>query len=167
MSLRRISLKLIEITQKKKFKATTRVIQIVRKKNRQQPSLANDLKISWKHFCDGTKLAGLNLIGGHRKSPLKRRLTLLTVWMLFLSIAIYKSVYCVKLYFQHDIKTVITYDLEPNLQFPALTFCNIIGLKKSVIGINDNYIRLLSYTLLTNPEEFYPVVEEVMFFSIL
>lgn len=140
---------------------STRRRKFTFKRKRKNQTLKTELLLSWKQFCDRTKLAGLNLIGGNRKSRLKRRLTLFTVWILCLSLASYKCGLSIRKYFNYDVATVVTYQSESNLQYPAITFCNVIGLRKSVLGVDKRLISLLSHMMLMNDTELTLVRREV------
>lgn len=143
------------------------IVNVAPKCTYRKSSFFSRLDVSWKEFCDRTKLAGLNLIGGYRKTTLSSRLILLIIWLTCLSVGAYKSGSCVLLYYKRNVQTRITYHTNSELQFPAITICNIIGFRKSIIGSEKKYIDLLSHLMVTNDKELQVVKEEVMFTSLL
>lgn len=147
----------------KQLKTITTVTRIgqKRKRNRNRNSLASELLVSWRRFCDCTKLAGLYIIGGNRKVSLINRLAMGCIWLACVSIAIHKCMGGIVRYYKYDVHTTVTYDSVSELEFPAITFCNIIGFRRSVLGISEKNIGLISHLMITNDYEFDTVKEEV------
>lgn len=118
---------------------------------------------NWRIFSDITKLAGVRLIGGHQRLTKCDRLCLLTVWLTCLCLAIYKSVQCINIYFQYDVKTIITFESVSELPYPAVTICNTNAFRKSVIGLDSLLITTATH-LTTGDYKSGSLLKEVSFF---
>lgn len=122
------------------------------------PAIQSDLNVSWKKFFELTKLAGLNRISGSSK---KHRLLLFLVWLTCFTIAMYKCWQWVVMYLHYDIKTTISYRTADSLPFPAVTLCNVNGIRRSTLGLSDVSITMYVQLFVGNNEDISILTKEV------
>lgn len=116
---------------------------------------------NWIQFCDITKLAGLSIVGGHRNSSKFNRIVLFTVWLLCLTLCIYKSIQSLDVYFKYEVKTSITFNTVAEQPFPAITLCNANMFRKSALALDDLFTTLGTQLLTGNYENNDPMLQKV------
>lgn len=115
---------------------------------------------SWRKFCDQTKLAGLNLIGGTLRVSKYDRMLLFFVWSVCLTLRLFKCNSSIEKYMKYDVKTKFVYNSVPKQNFPAITFCNVNFMRKSVVGTMDALIEAMSRWLSQTEAEAKKTSEE-------
>lgn len=118
----------------------------------------NKFKVAWRKFRKCTSFHGLSLI---RRSKFPWNI----LWLLYYLIIIYITTrFCTTSlirYLCYDVKTSMTYDTVPKMQFPAITLCNIFPLIKSLGGTNPTLLFGLEALLIKNMSDLSRVINEV------
>lgn len=120
----------------------------------------------WKMFIEETTLDGLHLFGTKNVS-FKIKAILASIWFLVLSLALVLCFTHIRLYFKYEVHTTVSYNSVYSQQFPAISFCNNYFLKKSIVGLSDDFIALMTKISARNNREALKLIQQVTYIHII
>lgn len=120
------------------------------------------IREQWSKFCDHTTLAGFRLISPTKKNVSSwNRLLLFSIWLTVTILACDLCKDYLTKYLLYDVKTSIRYDAVLQHEFPAITFCNSNSFKRSILGLEDDFLTFLTHILSKSVKDGYERLLEV------
>lgn len=92
------------------------------------------IKKIWTKFFRESTFGGLHFVAGFGYNSLICNIVWILLFLLSTSLMIYSVIDICARYFQYDVNTLEYHEVDEELDFPAITFCNQNEYKKSVIG---------------------------------
>lgn len=118
---------------------------------------------SWYNFCNQTSIHGLHYIHRRKQLQMGCRFLWIVIWLIMFSLAVWFCAKSIITYLRYEIKAEMFYQQQDELQFPAVTFCNLNVIKRSISGSSPSIITLTDFYVSYDKEieEIFQQIQQV------